>query len=170
VIELKRAVRWFGGKRDSGEAGTEEARCGFCYRAAMTSLVRPWLLLLATFLCYDSIARAQHMNSAGAPCRNVAVTLAMENCFDKAYKAADSELNRRYSQIAQVLQPDDLERLKVAQRLWIQFRDATCTAESNLYNGGTASAPAYSACREELTRQRATDLKTIYGWVIANSK
>jgi uncharacterized protein YecT (DUF1311 family) len=136
----------------------------------MIALFRCWLLLLAAFLCYDSIARAQHMNSAGAPCRNVAVTLALENCFDKAYKTADSGLSQRYSEISKVLQPDDLQRLKVAQRLWIQFRDATCTAESNLYNGGTASAPAYSACLEELTRQRTEDLKTIYGWVIANSK
>src|ERR1700723_404691 len=136
----------------------------------MITLVRSWLLMLTAFICFDSIARAQHMNSPSAPCRNVAVTLAMENCFDKAYRAADSELNQRYSQILKVLQTDDLERLKVAQRLWIQFRDATCTAESDLYNGGTASAPAYAACREELTRQRAGDLKTIYGWVIANSK
>jgi uncharacterized protein YecT (DUF1311 family) len=136
----------------------------------MITLVRSWLLLLAAFIGYDSIARAQHMNSAGAPCRNVAVTLAMENCFDKAYKAADGELNQRYSQISKVLQPDELEQLKVAQRLWIQFRDATCTAESDLYKGGTASAPAYSACLEELTRQRTADLKTIYGWVITNSK
>jgi len=136
----------------------------------MITLVRYWPLLFAAFLCCDSIARAQHMNSAGAPCRNVAVTLAMENCFDKAYKAADSGLNQTYSQISKVLQPDELEQLKVAQRLWIQFRDATCTAESDLYKGGTASAPAYSACLEELTRQRTADLKTTYGWVIANSK
>ena len=136
----------------------------------MITPVRSLLLLVAAFLCYNPLARAQHMNSAGAPCRNVAVTVAMENCFDQAYKDADSGLNQMYSQISKVLQPDDLQRLKVAQRLWIQFRDATCTAESSLYNGGTASAPAYSACREELTRQRAADLKTIYGWVIANSK
>lgn len=110
------------------------------------------------------------MNSETAPCRNVVVTLEMENCFDKAYRANDSELNQTYRQISKVLQADDLERLKAAQRLWIQFRDATCTAESDLYSGGTASAPAYSACLEELTRQRTADLKTIYGWVIANSK
>jgi uncharacterized protein YecT (DUF1311 family) len=128
----------------------------------MITFVRPWLLLLAAFICYDSIARAQHMNSADAPCRNVAITVAIANCFDKAYRAADRGLNQTYSRISKVLQPDDLERLKVTQRLWIQFRDATCTAESNLYNGGTASAPAHSACLEELTRQRAADLKTIY--------
>jgi uncharacterized protein YecT (DUF1311 family) len=136
----------------------------------MITLVRSWLLLLAVFIGYDSIARAQHMNSAGAPCRNVAVTLAMENCFDRGYKAADKALNQKYGEISKVLQPDELQQLKVAQRLWIQFRDSTCTAESDLYKGGTASSPAYSACLEELTRQRAADLETIYGWVIANSK
>ncbi|MBB5345166.1 lysozyme inhibitor LprI family protein [Tunturibacter empetritectus] len=136
----------------------------------MIPLVRSWLILLATFICFGTVAKAQHMNSASAPCRNEVVTVAMENCFDKAYKAADGGLNQRFSQISKVLQADDLQRLKVAQRLWIQFRDATCTAESNLYNGGTASAPAYSACLEELTRQRTADLETIYGWVIANSK
>ena len=149
-------------------AGAEEVHGGFCYRAAMITLVRSWLLLFAAFLCFDSIARAQHMNSASAPCRNVAITVAMENCFDRAYKAADRGLNQMYSQISKVLQADDLQRLKVAQRVWIQFRDATCTAESDLYKGGTASAPAYSACLEELTRQRTADLKTIYGWVIVN--
>jgi uncharacterized protein YecT (DUF1311 family) len=149
---------------------TEEADCGFCYRAGMITLVRSWLLLVAVFICYGSNAGAQHMNSASAPCRNVAITVALENCFDRAYKAADSALNQRYSQIANVLQPDDLQRLKAAQRLWIQFRDTTCTAESDLYKGGTASAPAYSACLEEVTRQRTADLETIYGWVIVNSK
>ena len=94
----------------------------------------------------------------------------MDLCFDKAYRAADSGLNQTYSQISKVLQPDDLERLKVAQRLWIQFRDATCTAEGDLYSGGTAATPAYTACLEEETLERTADLKTIYGWVIANSK
>ena len=136
----------------------------------MITLARSWLLLLAALICYNSLAKAQHMNSAGAPCQNIAVTVAIENCFDKAYRAADSALNQKYNQITKVLQPDDLERLRVAQRLWIQFRDATCTAESDLYRGGTASAPAYAACREELTRQRAAELETIYGWVIANAK
>ncbi len=136
----------------------------------MITLTRSWLLLLTIFICYGSNAKAQHMNSADAPCRNVSITVAMENCFDQAYKAADSKLNQKYSQISKVLQPDDLQQLRAAQLLWIQFRDATCAAESHLYNGGTASAPAYSACLEEVTRLRTADLGTIYGWVIANSK
>jgi len=136
----------------------------------MISRIRAWPLLLAVFLCYESTARAQHMNAASAPCKDAVVTQDIENCFDKAYRAADRDLNQTYGQISKVLKPDELQQLKVAQRLWIQFRDATCTAESDLYLGGTAAGPAYSACREELTRQRVTELKTIYGWVITNSR
>jgi uncharacterized protein YecT (DUF1311 family) len=137
----------------------------------MIPLVRYWLLLLATSLCSSTIVRAQHMNAAGAPCQKTSgVTIALDNCFARTYKAADEQLNQLYKQIRQVLTPDQQQQLLAAQRLWIQFRDATCTAESDLYKGGTASAPAYSACLEELTRQRTADLKTTYGWVIANSK
>ena len=85
------------------------ARLGFCYRAGMITLARSWLLLLAALICYNSLAKAQHMNSPQAPCQNIAVTVAIENCFDKAYRAADSTLNQKYNQITKVLQPDDLE-------------------------------------------------------------
>jgi uncharacterized protein YecT (DUF1311 family) len=136
----------------------------------MTTRVGAWLPVLLTLICCGSSVRAQHMNSPSAPCRSLAVTIALENCFDRAYRAADNELNQTYRQIAKVLKQDDLERLKAAQRLWIELRDATCTAESDLYSGGTASAPAYSACLEEVTRLRTADLKTIYGWVVTNSR
>ena len=137
----------------------------------MTSLIRSGLFLLAicTFSC--SIAAAQHMNAAGAPCQKTGgVTTALDNCFAKAYRAADVQLNQLYRQIRRVLTPDQQQQLVAAQRLWVQLRDATCTAESDLYKGGDAESPAYSACLEEETRQRTADLKTIYGWVVANSK
>ena len=144
---------------------------GFCYCAAMTAPIRSGLLLLATCICSFSIAEAQHMNAAGAPCQKTSgVTIALDNCFARTYRAADDQLNQLYKQIRQVLTPEEQQQLLAAQRLWIQFRDATCTAESDLYNGGTASAPAYSACLEEVTRLRTVDLETIYGWVVTNSK
>ena len=137
----------------------------------MTSPIRSGLLLLATCICSCSIAEAQHMNAPGAPCQKTSgVTLALDNCFARTYRAADDQLNQLYKQIRQVLTPDQQQQLLAAQRLWVQLRDATCRAESDLYKGGDAASPAYSACLEEETRQRTADLKTIYGWVIANSK
>ena len=111
------------------------------------------------------------MNAAGAPCQKTGgVTVALDNCFARKYRAADDQLNQLYKQIRQVLTPDEQQQLLAAQRLWLQLRDATCRAESDLYKGGDAESPAYSACLEEETRLRTTDLKTTYGWVITNSK
>lgn len=137
----------------------------------MSSSIRPVLLLFATYACCCSIAKAQHMNATGAPCQNTSgVTATLDNCFARAYRAADDQLNQLYRQIRQVLKPDEQQQLIAAQRLWLQLRDATCKAESDLYKGGDAESPAYAACLEEETRQRLSDLKTIYGWVVANSK
>jgi len=137
----------------------------------MTSPVLSGMLLLASCICSCSIAKAQHMNAAGAPCQKTSgVTTALDNCFARTYKAADDQLNQVYRQIRQVLTPDQQQELLATERLWLQFRDATCRAESDLYKGGDAESPAYSACLEEETRGRTADLKTIYGWVVANSK
>jgi uncharacterized protein YecT (DUF1311 family) len=111
------------------------------------------------------------MNAEGAPCQKTSgVTIALDNCFARAHRASDDQLNQVYKQIRQVLTPDQQQQLVEAQRLWVQLRDATCRAESDLYKGGDAASPAYSACLEEETRQRTADLKTTYGWVVANSK
>jgi uncharacterized protein YecT (DUF1311 family) len=137
----------------------------------MASPIRSGLLWLAICICACSTAQAQHMNAAGAPCQKTSgVTNALDNCFAKAYKAADDQMNQLYKQIRQVLTPDEQQQLLAAQRLWLQLRDVTCKAESDLYKGGDAESPAYAACLEEETRQRTADLDTIYGWVIANSK
>jgi uncharacterized protein YecT (DUF1311 family) len=137
----------------------------------MISPLRSGLLLLAACVCYCSIAEAQHMSAAGAPCQNTGgVTVALDNCFGKTYRDADVQLNQLYKQIRQILTPDQQQQLVAAQRLWLQLRDATCRAESDLYKGGDGESPAYAACLEEETRQRTGDLRTIYGWVVTNSK
>jgi uncharacterized protein YecT (DUF1311 family) len=56
--------------------------------------------------------------------------------------------------------------LQVTQRLWVQFRDANCSAEYSLYGGGSAGPTARAACIEAVTRQRTAELKTMYGWVL----
>jgi uncharacterized protein YecT (DUF1311 family) len=136
----------------------------------MAASVRIGVILLAG-ICSCSIAQSQHLNAPGAPCQKTGgVTAALDNCFARTYKAADDQLNELYKQIRQVLTPDEQQQLLLTHRLWLQLRDATCKAESDLYKGGDAESPAFAACLEEETRQRTVDLKTIYGWVIANSK
>jgi uncharacterized protein YecT (DUF1311 family) len=105
---------------------------------------------------------AQHMNDKAPPCPDAVTTLDMAKCFSNAKDAADSELNSVYQRIREKLETDDMKRLTAAQRFWIQYRDANCSAERSLYGGGTAAGPVYLACLEAMTRARTTELRLTY--------
>lgn len=124
----------------------------------------PRLLLMLTvaFLSANLPARAQHMNEKDSPCAEVVVTVDLTNCLAKARDAADAKLNAVYKQLRGKLDAADGQRLVAAQRLWIQYRDANCSAERDLYGSGTAASPAYLACLEAMTRVRTKELAVTY--------
>jgi len=125
------------------------------------------LSVLFTVSLFASVhARAQHMNEKDSPCADVVVTVDLANCLSKARDSSDANLNSLYKGIRKKLDPSDAERLIAAQRLWIQYRDANCSAERELYNGGTASNPAYLACLEAMTRARAKELEVTYAVIL----
>jgi len=118
--------------------------------------------LIVTALAASVPALAQHMNETDSPCTRVAVTVDLANCLAKARDAADAKLNAAYKQLRAKLDPADGQRLLATQRLWIQYRDANCAAERDLYDGGTAASPAYLACLEAMTRARTKELAVTY--------
>jgi uncharacterized protein YecT (DUF1311 family) len=121
------------------------------------------------FILLVTPALAQHMNEKDSPCAAVVVTSDAVQCLSKAGVAANAKLNSTYKNISEKLRSEaaDVKRLRTAERLWMQYRDANCTAERGLYNGGTAASPAYLACVEAMTRARTKELKTMYGWILA---
>jgi uncharacterized protein YecT (DUF1311 family) len=121
-------------------------------------------LVLASCLFLSSNSLAQHMSAADAPCRDAGSNAEETQCFVTASHAADKQLNETYARVRRVVSPDEQEQLQEAQRLWLKFRDANCTAERSLYGGGTAAPMVYAACLEADTRQRITELNTMYGW------
>jgi uncharacterized protein YecT (DUF1311 family) len=80
----------------------------------------------------------------------------------KAWKTADADLNRVYTQSRKGLEGADLQRLIAAQRLWVQFRDANCDAAYGLYGGGSAGPMVRAACLEKDTRERVKELNIMY--------
>lgn len=102
------------------------------------------------------------MNEKDSPCANVVVTVDLANCLAKARDTSDAQLNAAYKQLRGRLDAADGQRLVAAQRLWIQYRDANCAAERDLYDGGTAASPAYLACLEAMTRARTKELAVTY--------
>jgi uncharacterized protein YecT (DUF1311 family) len=119
---------------------------------------------LAICIIFTIPGKAQHMNAADAPCQSAGSGADTTRCFFDAYKKADEDLNRVYSKLPKVLAPEEIEKMRVAQRLWVQFRDANCAAEKDLYAGGSAAYMVWAACMEADTRQRTVELKTMYGW------
>jgi len=107
-------------------------------------------------------AGAQHMNEKDSPCANVVVTADLAGCLSTARDSADARMNSVYNKIRERLDATRVQRLQAAQRLWIQYRDANCSAERDLYAGGTASGPAYLACLEAMTRARTKELEIMY--------
>lgn len=107
-------------------------------------------------------ACAQHMNEKDSPCANVVITAELGDCLFNAKDKADAELNVVYKQVRSQLHSEDAERLTKTQRLWIQYRDANCSAERDLYDGGTAKYPAYYACLESMSRARMRELQVTY--------
>ena len=105
---------------------------------------------------------AQHMHQKDSPCANVVVTVDLESCLAKASDAADANLNAAYRELRSKLDAANMQRLVDAQRLWIQYRDANCSAERDLYEGHTAASPAYLACLEAMTRARTKELTITY--------
>src|SRR5690349_12108812 len=122
-------------------------------------------LLIATLtavMAFNLPARAQHMNQKDSPCADVVITVELANCLSEARDRADARLSAVYKSVRARLSADDTQRLITTQRLWIRYRDANCSAERNLYQGGTASHPAYLACLEAMTRARTKELAVSY--------
>jgi len=117
-------------------------------------------LILAVIVA--ALAAAAQQVKEDSPCPAAVTTLDMRVCLSKALDAADSELNAAYTKIRARLDGEDAKRLIVAQRLWVQFRDANCTASRELYAGGTLAPVVYLACLDGMTRARTKDLLATY--------
>jgi len=108
----------------------------------------------------------QSMNAADNRCSGPGSTADTAACFTKARDDEDRKLNELYARIQKVLEPEEKTALVQAERLWVQYRDATCDAERTLYGRGTGGPPAKIACLAAETKSRRESLLRSYGWVL----
>ena len=96
------------------------------------------------------------------PCNSPRSTLEVNRCAQQEFEAQDRVLNETYQKLLGQLnteyQQGTRERLMKAQRLWIQFRDADCSAQESVYDGGTVHTAVLLQCLRDHTAQRISDL------------
>ena len=124
--------------------------------------------LALLILAWSPEASAQFL--AGPLCQQAASNAETGECFAKAAKQADEQLNQIYGKIYDFLKAqhrsDDANALRKAEQRWIAFRSANCAAANGLYGTGTAGPVNGEACTERQTQQRIEDLKLGYGWLL----
>jgi uncharacterized protein YecT (DUF1311 family) len=117
------------------------------------------LLLPLLAVVIPAHCQAQHMNEKDSPCPNAVTTLDMAQCFSKAKASSDEKLTALYERVLSKLDGDDADRLAKVQRVWTEYREAKCSAERELYQGGGAAPVVYAACMEAMTRARTKELQ-----------
>jgi uncharacterized protein YecT (DUF1311 family) len=122
------------------------------------------LLCIFAWLAFGSCCSAQHTNAKDGPCQEAGSGAETTACFYHAYEKSDAELNQLYRRVLTVVDRENLANLQNVQRLWIRFRDANCSAEYDLYTGGSAAPMVKYACLEAVTRHRTEELNVMYGW------
>lgn len=72
---------------------------------------------------------------------------------------ADLALNNSYKALMGRLEDGNRDRLRDAQRAWLAFRDKECAFKAQGHDDAGIAKSAHEACLEELTAQRAGQLK-----------
>jgi uncharacterized protein YecT (DUF1311 family) len=83
-------------------------------------------------------------------------TYQMVECLGAQTARWDKKMTAAYRALMKELEPKQREQLRVAQRLWIQYRDANCLYY-RLGEGSIAIVDA-SSCMLRMTKERAIEL------------
>ena len=62
------------------------------------------------------------------PCGAAATQSDLNQCAGDEFQKADARLNRIYANLLKQMQGPAVEKLKAAERVWIQYRDLHCEA------------------------------------------
>ncbi len=101
-------------------------------------------------------------------CRNPQTQSSMNESASRGARQADAKLNETYRRVLATLNPTAKQKLVLAQRAWIAFRDAELAAEWPVGKGETAQVlygSVFGMCvanrYEELTAARTEQLRRL---------
>lgn len=117
--------------------------------------------LLLTIRTFDIVAsQSPTLQVAQQPnCKEPQTQMEINVCAGIEYQNADKRLNQVYQKLMPKLSAARKQKLIVAQRAWLNFRDTNCEFEMSQFEGGTMAPAAKAGCMAQLTKTRTTQLE-----------
>lgn len=134
----------------------------------MISLIRLTAVVWLLFTVVPTQKAAQNKSTAPEQdsCTEAKSQFELNECMGKEYHKADARLNSLYAEIGADLQKNQdksaIDKLRAAERAWIQYRDLHCDAARNQFAGGTIAPTIWAACMTTVTEHRIEELKDAY--------
>ncbi|AXE30187.1 hypothetical protein DK842_09880 [Chromobacterium phragmitis] len=125
------------------------------YVLRLSALLLLGLLSIRAFACAEETMYSHHydqcMDQTGG------VTVGMLDCIAAEHARQDKQLNDNYRKLMAALPAKRRQRLQTAQRLWLKYRAANCSAYVDP-DGGTAESLVAADCELASTAARAAEL------------
>ncbi len=86
-------------------------------------------------------------------------SMSMLTCENKEIYVWDALLNEEYKKLLGDLENKVADRVRSAERLWVQSKDADCQIPDAIFNGGTMSIPAAAQCVLYRTAWRTLEIR-----------
>ncbi len=128
-------------------------------RTIWTTWATSLIVLTAGFLLPTKATNSPLQLAQQPNCKSPQTTLDQNLCSSQEFQAADKKLNQVYQQLQPKINSKQNQRLIVAQRSWLKFRDETCDYESGHFEGGSVAPSIYGYCRARVTKERVKDLE-----------
>ncbi len=116
-------------------------------------------LMIFLLLALAGLTRAAEID----PCQAASATPGERNqCSLARYQQADRALNEAYKQVMTHLNAGEKQKLREAQRLWIDFRDANCEARAQPAVDKAFYPSVKHDCLREMTQYRSRELTRVF--------
>jgi uncharacterized protein YecT (DUF1311 family) len=127
-------------------------------------MTRLSLAVLAAFMTLP--AAAQEVD-----CANAITQMDLNICAEADWQAEDKLLNTAYAEVMAAMKQMDADlpealrgaedALRTAQRAWISYRDANCSAAGFRMRGGSAEPLVVYGCLRQMTIDRTAELRDL---------
>jgi uncharacterized protein YecT (DUF1311 family) len=94
-------------------------------------------------------------------CAAAQTQLEITECHGREFQRMDHQLNEAYRPLLAALDPEHQEKLKVAQRAWVTFRDADCALDASQALHGSLEGTLLYMCKTSMTKDRIAALANI---------